>query len=40
MKKCEICGVEEQLEKSEMEDSPKILHLCENCQNDRRLESI
>ncbi|MDM5340348.1 hypothetical protein QUF84_24435 [Fictibacillus enclensis] len=40
MKKCEICGLEEPLENHEAGDSPKILHLCESCQNDRKFDGL
>ncbi|HYK71962.1 MAG TPA: hypothetical protein VEV44_02360 [Pseudoneobacillus sp.] len=37
MKVCEVCGLEEEMEAVESEVSQtRLLHLCENCQNDRK----
>lgn len=41
MKICEVCGIEEEMENSEgsvLQSS--MLHVCENCRNDRRMISI
>ncbi len=38
MKKCEICGMEEQRGNDQTSIPAKILHICENCQNDRKLD--
>lgn len=38
MKICEVCGLEEEMENSEdalMQTS--LLHICENCRNDRKI---
>lgn len=35
---CEVCGCQEEMEETEAEmQKTNILHLCENCQNDRRM---
>ncbi|WP_442599789.1 hypothetical protein [Neobacillus sp. D3-1R] len=37
MKVCEVCGLEEEIEVGEEEGmQTRMLHLCENCQNDRK----
>ncbi|MDP4162626.1 MAG: hypothetical protein Q8898_05925 [Bacillota bacterium] len=36
MKVCEVCGSVEETEQGKNEVEHRILHLCENCQNDRR----
>ena len=41
MKRCEVCGSVEEIEKSEIEvKQTQSLHVCENCQNDRKLYSF
>lgn len=37
VKVCEVCGIVEESEQLDNEvEQTRILHLCENCQNDRR----
>jgi ribosome-binding protein aMBF1 (putative translation factor) len=38
MRVCEICGQEEEMENGSENNQRRILHVCENCQNDRRHE--
>jgi ribosome-binding protein aMBF1 (putative translation factor) len=41
MKLCEVCGTVEEMEKSEIEVKQfQLLHVCESCQNDRKLHSF
>ncbi|MDN4074506.1 hypothetical protein [Fictibacillus terranigra] len=40
MKKCEICGVEESQNNDQTDSSPKILHVCEDCQKERKLDHL
>ncbi|WP_409292526.1 hypothetical protein [Peribacillus sp. SCS-37] len=38
MKICELCGSEQEMEQEELEETKaRILHVCENCQNDRSI---
>ncbi|MGG5254149.1 hypothetical protein ACQYAD_11700 [Neobacillus sp. SM06] len=38
MKICEVCGAKEEVEANEEESfSSVILHVCENCREDRKL---
>jgi len=41
MKVCEVCGEIEEMEDKEMEvKQTNLLHVCEKCQNDRKLYSF
>ena len=41
MKLCEVCGIVEEMEKSEIDVNQfQMLYVCESCQNDRKLHSI
>ena len=41
MKQCEVCGTIEGIEENEIEvKQSHLLHVCENCQNDRKHYSI
>ncbi|MDQ0220628.1 hypothetical protein [Peribacillus cavernae] len=37
MRKCEICGIEEEGRGTDDAVGVSHLHLCESCQNDRKL---
>ncbi|HZG70959.1 MAG TPA: hypothetical protein VEY51_05405 [Chondromyces sp.] len=40
MRVCEVCGMEEEMEEQEHRSTPRrIIHVCENCQHDRRFHS-
>ncbi|WP_199880659.1 hypothetical protein [Bacillus massiliglaciei] len=40
MKICELCGMEEETENNGKTEAvqTRMLHLCENCRNDRKFE--
>ena len=41
MKRCEVCGSVEEMEEIGMEmKQTQFLHVCENCQNDRKHDSF
>jgi ribosome-binding protein aMBF1 (putative translation factor) len=41
MKRCEVCGSVEEMEEIEMGmKQTQFLHVCENCQNDRKHDSF
>ena len=41
MKRCEVCGSVKEMEEIGMEmKQTQFLHVCENCQNDRKHDSF
>ena len=41
MKRCEVCGSVEEIEENGMVmKQTQFLHVCENCQNDRKHDSF
>jgi hypothetical protein len=36
MKKCEVCGKEEEMENAEKQFGFSQLHICDTCQDDRK----
>ncbi|MFD4930346.1 hypothetical protein ACFWMS_15690 [Peribacillus butanolivorans] len=42
MRVCELCGLEEELENVNKDESvpTRMLHLCENCRNDRKFDNF
>lgn len=40
MRKCEICGNEEEMENTEELVGVSHLHLCETCQGDRKIDTL
>ncbi len=42
MKVCEVCGSIDRMvqEENELSSSKRVLHVCENCRNDRKFPSF
>jgi len=36
LKICEVCGKEEGLNEESVKNGTHLIHICENCQSDRR----